>query len=455
MLVSFSVSNFRSFAEEQTFSLVASKRLTGKHEDHLAPIPDAEESALRTAVLYGANGAGKSNLFQALRFLQGAALRTRGKGQGTGRQKFALDERGSAPTSFELQFVVRGRLYGFGLTMDDDRIQTEWLVRRKGNREETIYERVTGDGGDVTVEGIDRGLVKLRALATVGGLPNQTFLATIQANLSGAEAGDEIGAVLEWLENGLVLIAPDESLASLAQALSGDAGLRQFASEFLRGASTGVDELRLTKTELSEDELRRVLPEPVMTSVLRRLREQAEGGVLVNLGEGHELFLERGEADRFYRLRVEAAHVRGDGGVTALPLSEESDGTRRLLHLLPALYYLRQRGAVYFIDEIDRSLHPILVKGFLESFLRSCGDGPRQVIVTTHESNLLDQELLRRDEIWFAEKDASGATQLYSLLDFKVRNDLEIRKHYLQGRFGAVPFLGDLAPLPGAGPEAA
>jgi AAA15 family ATPase/GTPase len=83
----------------------------------------------------------------------------------------------------------------------------------------------------------------------------------------------------------------------------------------------------------------------------------------------------------------------------------------------------------------------------LEFFLKSSAGEYRQVIVTTHESNLLDQDLLRRDEIWFAEKDSTGATKLYSLLDFKVRNDLEIRKHYLQGRFGAIPFLGDIDSL--------
>jgi len=126
-----------------------------------------------------------------------------------------------------------------------------------------------------------------------------------------------------------------------------------------------------------------------------------------------------------------------------LELSQESDGTQRLLQLIPALHHLRTSSAVYFIDEIDRSLHPMLVRAFLESFLKS-GGGQGQIIVTTHESSLLDQDLLRRDEIWFAEKDYSGATKLYSLIDFKVRNDLEIRKHYLQGRFGAVPFLGSI-----------
>ena len=127
-----------------------------------------------------------------------------------------------------------------------------------------------------------------------------------------------------------------------------------------------------------------------------------------------------------------------------LELDDESDGTRRLLNLLPALHHLRTNSAVYFIDEIDRSMHPELVWKFLEFFLKSCEGGQRQIIVTTHESNLLDLDLLRRDEIWFAEKNQSGATQLYSMTDFNVRKDLEISKHYLQGRFGAIPFLGNL-----------
>jgi AAA15 family ATPase/GTPase len=112
--------------------------------------------------------------------------------------------------------------------------------------------------------------------------------------------------------------------------------------------------------------------------------------------------------------------------------------------LLPALYRLRTSSAVYFIDEISRSMHPMLVSKFIEFFLKACTGGQRQIIVTTHESNLLNLELLRRDEIWFAEKDGHGATHLYSLTEFQVRKDLQIRKGYLEGRFGAVPFLGAL-----------
>lgn len=446
MIVSFSVSNFRSFLTEQTFSLVASKRLSGKHDDHLVPIPDSDEMVLRTAVLYGANGAGKSNLFKALRYVREVALRPRKRNAGTGRQSFAFGADGGEPSSFDLQFISQGKLYRFGFKVDDDRVIEEWLIQVSGNRERIIYERVTDSEGEVRIEmpGIARAKTKLAAMATVGGPANQSFLATVQATLETADTDAEFGAILHWFDNELILIGPDESLASMGQVFTEDAELLAFAGAFLKNASTGVDHLTLAKSEVTEDELRGLLPEEFLTELRNDLRKKKQGGVVVQLGEGNELLIERKEGEQFYRMRIEAAHKHRDGSVVPLALTEESDGTRRLLHLIPALHHSRSRSAAYFIDEIDRSLHPILVRNFLASFLRTCAMGARQVIVTTHESNLLDQDLLRRDEIWFAEKDAAAATHLYSLMDFKVRNDLEIRKHYLQGRFGAVPFFGNL-----------
>lgn len=447
MIVSFSVANFRSFSSEETLSLVASNRLSTRHEDHAVPIPDSTERVLRTAVLYGANGAGKSNLFKALRFLRTLAMRMRRKGSGTGRETFRFGEYSDQPTCFDLQFIVQERLYRFGVKIDDHKILEEWLVRVTGGRETVLYERVTSEKGAVTIEvtGIVEAGPKLRALATVGGLQNQSFLATLQATLDPAEYGDELRGILGWFSRGLTLIAPTQSFRSLGQVLAKDPELLSFAGEFLKSASTGVDHLKILKKELSEEELREMLPEAALADILGRGRE--EESRVIPLDEGSELLIEPNGVNRYYRIRIQAAHDDDKGHQVPLELSEESDGTRRLLHLIPALHRLQKSSGVFFIDEIDRSLHPMLVRAFLESFLKCCEGGHRQVIVTTHESSLLDQDLLRRDEIWFAEKDHTSATKLYSLSDFRVRNDLEIRKHYLQGRFGAVPFLGALEQL--------
>ncbi|WP_181050135.1 ATP-binding protein [Methylobacter tundripaludum] len=443
MIVSFSVANFRSFLEEETFSLVASNRVSGSHEGHAFPIPDSKEKVLKTAVLYGANGAGKSNLFKAFNYLKTIALKPRKKNSGTGRETFRFSAESSEPSSFDLQFIADNKLYRFGFKLDDQRIIEEWLVRVKGAREIPVYERITDENGKVTIEAKGKGR-KLQALATVGGPQNQSFLATIQATLDVADFGKELTEVLVWFNSSLTLIAPDASFARLGHLLDSDSNFREFASEFLKSSSTGVDHLQVHRSEITEDELRSLLPKRIVSKVLDDVRDEEDGTVLLQLGEGNELLIERTDENHFYRIRIQAAHEHEAGNKVSLDLTEESDGTRRLLNLIPALHQLRTNSGVFFIDEIDRSMHPILVREFLDFFLKSCDGGQRQIIVTTHESNLLDLELLRRDEIWFAEKDANAVTHLYPLTDFKVRNDLEIRKHYLHGRFGAIPFLGNL-----------
>ena len=446
MIVSFSVSNFLSFSSEETFSLVASGRLAATHGDHAVPIPDSKEKVLRTAVLYGANGAGKSNLFKAVRYVRTVALNPRNKGTGTGRLPFRFGDGEGAPSTFDLQFIAGDKLYRFGFKVDDQRILEEWLVQVVGGRERPLYERVTDSDRKVTIEseGLKTAGDKVLALATVGGPQNQSFLATIQATLEASDVGEELRAILAWFKGGLVLLGPDEKLGPLGYSLTMDSDLTKFASAFLKSSSTGVDHLDIAEEEISEDELRRLLPEGIVSAVFANIAASPNGTAVLEMGDNHELVLERKGENHYNRITIQAAHVHNPNRVDRLNLNEESDGTRRLLNLIPALHHLRTESGVFFIDEIDRSLHPILVREFLDFFLKSCAGGKRQIIVTTHESNLLDLDLLRRDEIWFAEKDAAGATRLYSVVDFKVRKDLEIRKHYLQGRFGAVPFLGNL-----------
>jgi AAA15 family ATPase/GTPase len=241
------------------------------------------------------------------------------------------------------------------------------------------------------------------------------------------------------------LIAPDASFSRLGHQLAQDDELLKFASFFLKSSSTGVEKLEVSKKETSEEELRSWLPESVVTRMLKDTAEQ--GKAFIRLADDLELSVEKADKNHFYLISIRAAHEHEAGHVITLDFSEESDGTRRLLNLIPALQHLRTRQGVYVIDEIDRSMHPLLTRKYLEFFLATRNKGNRQMIVTTHESNLLDLELLRRDEIWFAEKDGKGATNLYSLSDHQVRTDLDIQKHYLHGRFGAIPFLGNIDSL--------
>ena len=453
MIVSFSVSNFRSFSSEETLSLVASNRLVA-HPEHAVPIPDSTEKVLRAAVLYGANGAGKSNLFKALQYLKKVALGPRNKGGGTGRTIFRFGDRREEPSTFDLQFIANNRLYRFGFKVDDQRIVEEWLAQVIGKRERTLYERITGQDGAVRIElqGF-RDNEKLNALAKVGGPQNQSFLATINVTLDSSDLGDEFSEIIGWFKGDLVLTPPNEPLAPIGALLSHDADFLKFAGGFLKVSSTGVDHLDIVKREISEDELREFLPKNLASKVLKDLSEGTADVAILSLSEGKELLVERKDETHYYTIAIQAAHEDQAGNTIPFELTDESDGTQRLLNLIPALRHLEATSAVYVIDEIDRSLHPILVWKFLEYFLKSCTSCKSQMIVTTYESNLLDLDLLRRDEIWFSEKDRSCSTRLYSLMDFKVRDDLAIRKHYLQGRFGAIPFLGNLDCLVGNGNE--
>jgi energy-coupling factor transporter ATP-binding protein EcfA2 len=444
MIVSFSVANFRSFAQEQTLSLVASGRLSGSHENHTFSIPGAKEKALKAAVLYGANGAGKSNLFKALEYLQSLALKTRDKHSDTGRQAFRFADAAEPYSLFDLQFIAGQRLYRYGLKLDDRHIAEEWLAVVKNGKETTLYERVTDEHGKVSVNasGLKRAKAKLKALATVGGPPNQSFLATVKAMVDAEDFGAELAEVMDWFESGLVLIAPDASCVILEDLLQSDPDFLNFAGRFLKAAATGIDHLTVEKLEINEEDLRSLLPDGLMDRVKNGLADGADHVEVTPPGQEFSLHIDK---DHCHLTRVQSIHEHQAESPMALDLAEESDGTRRLLDLLPALHHLlKHKNAVFFIDEIDRSMHPMLARQFMDFFLNACQDGQHQIIVTTHECNLLDLELLRRDEIWFAEKDSTGASHLYSLADFKIRNDLEIRKHYLQGRFGGIPFLGNL-----------
>jgi hypothetical protein len=159
---------------------------------------------------------------------------------------------------------------------------------------------------------------------------------------------------------------------------------------------------------------------------------------------GEELFFQGTGGDQINRRRIVALHDCGTEKAARLLLHEESDGSRRLLKLLPFLYRLTRQAGVIVIDELERSMHPMLARKFIEFFLKAADNSESQLIFSTHESTLLDLDLMRRDGIWFTEKDQEGATHLYSLADFKVRKDLRIEKGYLEGRFGAIPFLGGI-----------
>ena len=158
--------------------------------------------------------------------------------------------------------------------------------------------------------------------------------------------------------------------------------------------------------------------------------------------KGKSYTLSANELGESILIRLEAQHHGNDGSVVSFDFAKESAGTQQLAHLLPILFDLLSSEKVYIVDELDHSLHALLPKLFLGNYLKAVSKQHHsQLIFTTHDTNLLDLNLLRKDEIWFLEKNEQGASQLYSLINLKMNSDLNIQKAYLQGRFGGIPFI--------------
>ena len=442
MLISFSVCNFRSFREKQTLSMVASARHPD-HPEHLAVIPNDDHQALPVAVIYGANGSGKSNLVKALAYMKRLVLFGTEPKAPTGRDPFLLDQTSRLePTEMEVQFAESGHFYLFGFRVDNNLVLAEWLSVIRDGKEILVYERLTTATGEVKIEPgpvlADRAwgnYAKARALAQVGALPNQLFLHATGKTLRDEDQGPVLSGAWHWFAEHLTIIPADASFATLVNLIADDKAFGDFAGDFLRRVATGVDRLRVDTLQVQEG---------VLTSMGGQARQIVEG---LRVGEtpplaalGTDFSMEGGIGAKVRIRMIKSEHVTADGSRVDLPLAEESDGTRRLTHLLPALRSLCRGPGLFVIDEIDRSLHPLLSKGFVRTFLDACTGRGSQLIFTSHETAFLDLELLRRDEIWFADKkQPEGSTELYSLADFKVRTDLKIDKAYLQGRFEAVP----------------
>lgn len=436
MLVSFSVGNFRSFGEEQTLNMVASNKLSD-HPDHLVSIGDTGKSLVRSALLYGANAAGKSNLVKAMAFAQ--RMLTWRPQSSLSVDHFRLNpESATKPSTFEFRFLINEHVFVYGFDVTNSGIKSEWLSVLMGNNEIDIFTR-DSDGHTQPLQGVrellhDRGLTKiLRQLARIPLRKNQLLLNRI-GTLPRSAQGRILGGIFQWLTDDLVVVEAGHSSHAVLQRLSSDTEFRKFSGKFLSQLDTGIGDLNIQEREreCSDWELE-YLPR---FSGDEESMDMLFGGIALR-----DCRLKPDDPSRVIVRSLWAQHSVSSR-VYSLPFGEESDGTQQLLHYLPLLFTPKNRNRIVVIDELDRSLHPLLCWEVVNFFSESCPGNRRQLIVTTHESHLLNQELLRRDEYWFVEKDKKQQSKLVPLSDFKVRNDLQIQNGYLNGRFGAIPFVG-------------
>ncbi len=458
MLLQFSVRNFLSFRDEVVLNMLPAKsRLMPAHviEDKQGK----KTECLPLAVLYGANASGKTNLVNAIDFVRHLVVSGTGPNGTTGATAFRLGMKSkNAPSQFEVVFKHEGVVYSYGFILNSSVVLEEWLFAQFSPRESKVFERKTEDG-KVRVEAGSR-LARTKdekqfiRFVGQGTRPNQLFLT--EANNRNVEL---LKPVAHWFRDHLKIIRPQSLYQLLTLRVHKDESFVDFLSTFLRETDTGVSAVRTEAEELDIGKHLGGMPSQIWESVKADLLAGKFDQLLVQKTE-HGLeesgAIVKGRKDTgddnqdLQYLRLRTAHTRDDGTDVDFDLSAESDGTRRLMHLAPMLLDLRRNERVYVIDELDRSLHPLLSRKLIEAFLEQVQSKTSrgQLILTTHDTTLLDRKLLRRDEIWFTEKDPEGACHLTSLAEYKVSEGLNYASGYLNGRFGAIPFLGNFHNLP-------
>lgn len=446
MLISFSVRNFLSFNQEVELSMVASQERI--HPHHVSRTSSRKHpNLLRAAAIYGANASGKSNLVEAIRFVQDLVVEGLGPDSRIPVQRFKLDPSClHDPAYFKIEFRVNNINYSYRLVIEPEKIIQEDLITTTSTSETILFSRRTSNRGDVQIK-FGPFFLKLSEkerqfleFVAQGTRPNQLFVR--EARERNVE---RFRPVYNWFRRTLQLIKPDTEYTQLESRLDTDQTFKDFFCRVLTSAGTGITEIRTE--EMSTDSLIGVPEE-----LLQEVREQISGeeiGFVKGIGGRRFALIKRGDELRVLKLTTVHGSSEGRPGAT-FEIHEESDGTQRLLDLIPMLYDLTvgKRNRVYVVDEVGRSLHPHLTNMLLGAHLdRANADYQSQLIITTHETNLLDLDILRRDEIWFVEKREDGSTDIYSLSDFQPRYDKNIRRDYLIGRYGAIPFIGSIQPL--------
>lgn len=417
MLIEFRASNFRSLYEQVEFSLVASG-LTAKNKaldrDNLFAVRD-DLSLLKTAAIYGPNAGGKSNVVRALRFMRDFVLKSSREtqvGDAIPVEPFLLrEDTASAPSSFEIVFDMKGVQYRYGFELDAQRVHAEWLFSRQSSRERTLFERGFQTfvlGPDFRKEG--KGLDERTR-------PNALFLSVVaQWN------GELATALLGWIRR-LQILLPDlpdrQDLDETLEQLTTEGPERAALIGLVKSLDLGIDDIRVERTE-----------EAAAEPSTRGRRSARTIGLRSSVRMVHRSYSAKGEVAAPVELDLER---------------HESDGTQKLFALAGPLLGVLRRGEVLVVDELDLRLHPLMTCALIRLFHDPVSNPHNaQLVFTTHDTNLLGVDLFRRDQVWFAEKDRFGATRLYSLAEFKVRSDASFEKDYIRGKYGAIPFLGDL-----------
>lgn len=439
MLLRFIAENITSFKDAIEFNTFPSSK-SHSHENHR--ISCGHATALRMSAIYGANGAGKSNLLQALNLLKSMveveSLRKIDFYEGL---TFKLDSQYTdKPSGLAIEFFYDQRLFYYHIEFTLEEIVTEQLLLSKKSKDVPIFNR-DGNGIIINPEYVGKGItVQFQDALERLVRPDMLLLSFL-----GKYYADECPLAADayhWFTKKLHLVPPGSFNGYVPHMIDIDSKFSELVSSTLPELKTGIYRLKVKKELLKEEDLR---GEEQM-KLVKLAKEHPGKPQLVREQSTSDVVNVIYEEGNLYMKSLVAVHKNLDGSEIEIPLRDESDGTRRLIEYMPLIYAIIQNDLVYAVDEIERSIHPIMIKEIVQKLSES-ETAKGQLIFTTHESGLLDQDIFRPDEIWFAQKDAEQATQLYPLSDFNVHKTANIENGYLNGRYGGIPFLSNLKDL--------
>jgi uncharacterized protein len=414
MLIEFSVGNYRSFKEKVTFSMVAANLVSQDKslDSHNIFAVDEELSLVKSAAIYGANASGKSNLAKALKFMQHFAVNSSRDTQSTDPIPFTpfllSTETEKQPSFFEIVFLLNGQQHRYGFTINEEQVLSEWLFYVPKSRETKLFSR----------EG-DKFEVSKAYKAT--GISEKTRSNALFLSVSAQFNVDKAETILSWFTRNFYNIS----------GLSGNGLVSHTINALLQKQNDQAIIELVKKLDLGI--------EGIFVKDLSKETRYYSSSINNNyVGIQHQKFDAAGN-----RVALE------DFGLN----SAESEGTQKIFALASTLVDTLQNGKTLVIDEFDARWHPLMSRAIV-GFFNSNETNPKnaQLILMTHDTNLLSNKIFRRDQVWFTEKDRYGATSLYSLAEYKVRNDASYGSDYIKGRYGAIPYIQGaeslIAPLP-------
>ncbi|MCG3676220.1 AAA family ATPase [Aliarcobacter butzleri] len=418
MLVDFRVKNYRSIKDDQTLSMVATSG-NEFEKSHTFLLPNTKNiSLVKTAAIYGANAAGKSNLLKALKTMRRIILESNTRGDKLDLQSFLLHTDSiDKPSEFEITFVFEEIRYQYGFTATNELIMEEWLIAYPKGRPQNWFARAYDDIKKEYQWQFGDKLIGQKQIWKESTRSNALFLSTA-VNLN----SEQLKPIFDWFANKLKITGIQGWSPTYTMQRCAEDDFKEKIMQFLKTADIDIEDVEV---ELEEFDINK-LPKDMPSNIKMELEKKMNG-------------LEIPKETKFL-------HLNNLDEKIALDFDDESDGTRKLFSFIGPWLDSLENGNVLVIDELHDNFHPLMVKFLIDMFHNNdMNKSNAQLIFTTHETSVLNQNIFRRDQIWFCEKQ-NRATTLYPLTDFSPRKGVEdLEKGYLSGRYGALPFFQDIS----------